>query len=110
MPEVYIYVAEGRSVEQKRKVARGMTDVLTTNFNVPPEVVVVQFVESPRDAAAQSRRLGRQSVARARKARGAGGNPRETECPIADNATISESPLFRATESARRSCLRDAQC
>jgi 4-oxalocrotonate tautomerase len=43
MPEVYIYVAEGRSVEQKRKVAREMTDVLTTNFNVPPEAVVVQL-------------------------------------------------------------------
>ena len=53
MPEVYIYVAEGRSVEQKRKVAREMTDVLTSNFNVPPEVVVVQFVESPRDLKAR---------------------------------------------------------
>jgi 4-oxalocrotonate tautomerase len=53
MPEVYIYVAEGRSVDQKRKVAREMTDVLTTNFNVPPEVVVVQFVESPRDSKAR---------------------------------------------------------
>ena len=53
MPEVYIYVAEGRSVEQKRKVAREMTDVLTTNFNVPPEAVVVQFMESPRDSKAR---------------------------------------------------------
>jgi 4-oxalocrotonate tautomerase len=54
MPEVYIYVAEGPSVEQKRKVAREMTDVLITNFNVPPEAVVVQFVESPRDSKARS--------------------------------------------------------
>jgi 4-oxalocrotonate tautomerase len=53
MPEVYIYVAEGRSVDEKRKVAREMTDVLTTNFNVPPEAVVVQFVESPRDSKAR---------------------------------------------------------
>jgi 4-oxalocrotonate tautomerase len=53
MPEVYIYVAEGRSVEQKRKVAREMTDVLIQNFNVPPEVVVVQFVEAPRDSKAR---------------------------------------------------------
>jgi phenylpyruvate tautomerase PptA (4-oxalocrotonate tautomerase family) len=28
MPEVYIYVAEGRSIDQKRKVAREMTEVL----------------------------------------------------------------------------------
>jgi 4-oxalocrotonate tautomerase len=53
MPEVYIYVAEGRSVEQKRKVARQMTDILVENFKVPPEVVVVQFVESPRDSKAR---------------------------------------------------------
>jgi 4-oxalocrotonate tautomerase len=50
---LYIYVAEGCSVDQKRKVARETTDVLTTNFNVPPEVVVVQFVESPRDSTAR---------------------------------------------------------
>jgi 4-oxalocrotonate tautomerase len=53
MPEVYIYVAEGRSVDQKRKVAREMTDVLMTNFNVSPEVVVVQFVESQCDSKAR---------------------------------------------------------
>lgn len=53
MPEVYIYVAEGRSVEQKRKVARQMTDILVENFKVPPEVVVVQFVEAPRDSKAR---------------------------------------------------------
>jgi 4-oxalocrotonate tautomerase len=53
MPEVYIYVAEGRSVEQKRKVSREMTDVLMTSFNVAPETVVVQFVESPRDSKAR---------------------------------------------------------
>jgi 4-oxalocrotonate tautomerase len=53
MPEVYIYVAEGRSVEQKRKVAREVSDVLMQNFNVPPEVVVVQFVEAPRDSKAR---------------------------------------------------------
>ena len=53
MPEVYIYVAEGRCVEQKRKVAREMTDVLTADLNVAPEAVVVQFVESPRDSKAR---------------------------------------------------------
>jgi 4-oxalocrotonate tautomerase len=53
MPEVYVYVAEGRSLEQKRTVARQVTDVLVENFKVPPEVVVVQFVESPRDSKAR---------------------------------------------------------
>jgi 4-oxalocrotonate tautomerase len=53
MPEVYIYLAEGRSVDQKRKVAREVTDVLLKNLGVPPEVVVVQFVESARDSKAR---------------------------------------------------------
>jgi 4-oxalocrotonate tautomerase len=53
MPEVYIYLAEGRSVDQKRKVARQVTDVLIENLSVPSEVVVVQFVEAPRDSKAR---------------------------------------------------------
>jgi 4-oxalocrotonate tautomerase len=53
MPEVYIYVAEGRTVDQKRTVAREVTDVLIKNLNVPPEVVVVQFVEASRDPKAR---------------------------------------------------------
>ena len=53
MPEVYIYLAEGRTVDQKRKVAREVTDVLIKNLSVPPEVVVVQFVEASRDSKAR---------------------------------------------------------
>jgi 4-oxalocrotonate tautomerase len=53
MPEVYIYLAEGRSVDQKRKVAREVSDVLIEALNVAPEVVVVQFVEAPRDSKAR---------------------------------------------------------
>jgi 4-oxalocrotonate tautomerase len=30
-----------------------MTDILVQNFNVPPEVVIVQFVEAPRDSKAR---------------------------------------------------------
>jgi len=53
LPEVYIYMVEGRTVDQKRAVAREMTDVLIRNLNVPPEAVVVQFVEAPRDSKAR---------------------------------------------------------
>ena len=55
MPEIYIYAAEGRTVEQKRTLVREVTDAVVRNFNVPPEVVVIQFVEAARgdgDAAA----------------------------------------------------------
>jgi 4-oxalocrotonate tautomerase len=48
----FIFMSPGRSVEQKRKVARQTTDILVENFNVAPEVVVVQFMESPRDSKA----------------------------------------------------------
>lgn len=53
MPEIYIYAAAERSVEQKRALAREVTDSVIRNFNVPPEVVVVQFVTSPADSKAR---------------------------------------------------------
>jgi 4-oxalocrotonate tautomerase len=53
MPEVYIYMVEGRTVDQKRTVAREVTDVLIKNLDVPPEAVVVQFVEASRDSKAR---------------------------------------------------------
>lgn len=49
MPEIYIYLAKGRTVEQKRKVARAITEVQIENFSVAPEVVVVQFVDAACD-------------------------------------------------------------
>jgi 4-oxalocrotonate tautomerase len=54
VPEVYIYMVEGRTVDQKRAVAREVTDALIRNLNVPPEGVVVQFVEAPRDSKARA--------------------------------------------------------
>ena len=53
MPEIYIYAAEGRTVEQKRMLAREVTDAVIRNFHVPPEVVVVQFVTSPANSKAR---------------------------------------------------------
>ena len=53
MPEVYIYLAEGRTTDQKRVVAREVSDVLMRHLNVPPEVVVVQFVEAAKDSKAR---------------------------------------------------------
>lgn len=54
MPEIYIYAAEGRTVEQKARLAREVTDSVVRHFKVPPEVVVIQFVE----AAANSKARG----------------------------------------------------
>jgi 4-oxalocrotonate tautomerase len=53
MPEVYIYMADGRTVDQKRAVAREVTDSIAKNLNVPADAVIVQFVEAPRDSKAR---------------------------------------------------------
>ncbi len=45
MPEIYIDLAEERRFEQKRWVAREVSDLLMRNFNVPPQVVIVHFVD-----------------------------------------------------------------
>ena len=53
MPEIYVYAAEGRSTEQKRNVAREITDSIVRHFAVPAEFVVVQFVEAARSSKAR---------------------------------------------------------
>ena len=50
MPEILVHIVEGRSAEAKRTLMRDITDAVVRNFAVPPERVVVQIVESPRDS------------------------------------------------------------
>jgi 4-oxalocrotonate tautomerase len=38
---------EGRSTEQKRRIARRMTDVMVDEAGTKPEAVVVTFLEIP---------------------------------------------------------------
>jgi 4-oxalocrotonate tautomerase len=53
MPEIYVYAAAGRSTDQKRSVAREITESIVRHFAVPAEFVVVQFVEAARDSKAR---------------------------------------------------------
>ena len=46
MPEIYVHAVEGRSVEQKRALAREMTDAVVRNFGVTADRVLVEFVEN----------------------------------------------------------------
>ena len=46
MPEIVIYLAEGREPEKKRALMKDITDAVVKNFGVNPEAVVVQIVES----------------------------------------------------------------
>lgn len=46
MPEVYVYVLEGRTPEQKKALMKDITDAVVKHFTVQPEQVVVGIVES----------------------------------------------------------------
>jgi 4-oxalocrotonate tautomerase len=48
MPEIVIYLAEGRESDKKRSLMKDITDAVVKNFGVNPEAVVVQIVESPK--------------------------------------------------------------
>lgn len=50
MPEVIVYLAEGRPQDAKRALMKDITDAVVKNFGVPPERVVVQLVESPKNS------------------------------------------------------------
>jgi 4-oxalocrotonate tautomerase len=48
MPEIHVYAAEGRTLEQKRQLVMDITEAVVRNFAVPAEVVVVQIIEAPK--------------------------------------------------------------
>jgi 4-oxalocrotonate tautomerase len=47
MPEVVVYIMQGRSLDQKRGLVKEITDAVVKNCGVPADAVVVQIVESP---------------------------------------------------------------
>jgi 4-oxalocrotonate tautomerase len=49
MPEISVYLAEGRAKEAKKALMKDITDAVVKNFGVNPEAVVVQIVESSKD-------------------------------------------------------------
>ncbi len=49
MPEVIIYLLEGRSVDAKRAVVKDVTDSFVKNFGVGAESVAIQIVEASRE-------------------------------------------------------------
>jgi 4-oxalocrotonate tautomerase len=53
MPEIYIYALEGRTLDQKRKLVKEVTEAVARNFDVAEDAVLVQIMESARDAKAK---------------------------------------------------------
>jgi len=49
MPHVQITMLTGRTVEQKRRVVKRVTDVLSAELAVKPEAVSITLIEVPRE-------------------------------------------------------------
>jgi len=54
MPFIHVYAYAGRSVEQKRQLVKGMTDVVCSTFGVKPETVHIYIFDQPPTDAAQA--------------------------------------------------------
>lgn len=57
MPEVIIYLAEGRTVDAKRQAVKEITDAVVKNFKVDPEAVAIQIVEAEKHNKAKGGKL-----------------------------------------------------
>jgi 4-oxalocrotonate tautomerase len=48
MPEVYVHLVEGRTIEQKRALVADITAAVVQHIKVPPEAVMVEILDVPR--------------------------------------------------------------
>ena len=48
MPEIVVYMLEGRTVDAKRSLVKDITDAIVKNLGAPPEAVTVSLVETPK--------------------------------------------------------------
>ena len=47
MPEIFVYLFEGRSLDQKRALVQSLTDSTAQSLGVAPDAVTVQLIENP---------------------------------------------------------------
>jgi 4-oxalocrotonate tautomerase len=47
MPEVIVYLAAGRTLEQKKGLMKDISDAVVKNANVAIDAVTVQIIEAP---------------------------------------------------------------
>jgi 4-oxalocrotonate tautomerase len=50
MPVLEVKILEGRTLEQKKKMIAGLTDVLVNTINTTPADVRIHIVEMPKDS------------------------------------------------------------
>jgi len=48
MPQLIVYIAQGRTIEQKRAFLHQVTDATVDTLGVAREAVTIQIVEAPR--------------------------------------------------------------
>ncbi|HWS08195.1 MAG TPA: 2-hydroxymuconate tautomerase [Xanthobacteraceae bacterium] len=53
MPEVVVYILEGRTLEQKRGLVKDITAAVVKNAGTTPEQVTVSLVETAKNAKAK---------------------------------------------------------
>ncbi len=53
MPEVVVYIVEGRSLDQKRGLVQDITKAVVKNTGAPAEAVTISLVETPKHAKAK---------------------------------------------------------
>jgi 4-oxalocrotonate tautomerase len=49
MPEIYVHAVEGRTLDQKRALVRDITAAVVKHFDVAPDRVMVQIIESAKE-------------------------------------------------------------
>jgi 4-oxalocrotonate tautomerase len=57
MPLITVKAIEGRTVEQKRGLARDITEAVVKNFNAKPESVMIDIVEYSKENLAEAGQL-----------------------------------------------------
>jgi len=53
MPEIVVYLLEGRSVDEKRSLAKDITAAVIKNLGTPAEAVTVSLVETAKTSKAK---------------------------------------------------------
>ena len=48
MPEIIVYMVQGRTLDQKRGLVQDITSAVVKNCGVPKDVVTVQIIEAPK--------------------------------------------------------------
>ena len=57
MPLVIIHADEGKSIDQKRGLVKGITEAVCKNFEVPPEAVSILMHEGKKENRARAGKL-----------------------------------------------------